>query len=262
MKTFQISPTFAGYVPGVAIPFYDKIVEEVLESTVSPWGGGGSTSRVAICGPDGTTIYRVDEVEGLGEWMFLVSGLENAGFINTLKNLTRPDFDAIFIPSPQLLEQQPAMPAPPPSPSEDLGAAAAQLQDLSETERAQVILARQGQGAFRESLLKAFEGRCALTGFSFAPALRASHIKPWRDCSNAERLDVANGLLLRADIDALFDGGFITFGDEGELLIAKSVPETVVFDLRLRPTQRLCPEALSAQRRVYLVHHRARIFQA
>lgn len=38
----------------------------------------------------------------------------------------------------------------------------------------------------------------------------ASHIKPWRKCSNKERLDPQNGLLLTARINALFDCGLIS----------------------------------------------------
>ncbi len=50
--------------------------------------------------------------------------------------------------------------------------------------------------------------------------LRASHIKPWRDSSNQERLDGENGFLLTPSIDHLFDRGFISFEDSGRLLIS------------------------------------------
>jgi len=51
--------------------------------------------------------------------------------------------------------------------------------------------------------------------------LIASHCKPWRDCrDHAERLDGENGLLLTPSIDHLFDRGFISFENSGELLVS------------------------------------------
>ena len=51
--------------------------------------------------------------------------------------------------------------------------------------------------------------------------LRASHIKPWAKCdTDAERLDVYNGLLLAAHLDAAFDAGLISFDDEGAILFS------------------------------------------
>jgi putative restriction endonuclease len=55
-------------------------------------------------------------------------------------------------------------------------------------------------------------GRCPITGLEQPELLRASHIKPWADCAtDAERLDVFNGLLLGAHIDAAFDSALISF---------------------------------------------------
>lgn len=70
------------------------------------------------------------------------------------------------------------------------------------TEKEQLILGRIGQGTFRLGVLAAWENRCAVTGATMC--LRASHIKPWRSCSNSERLDANNGLPLVATIDVLF----------------------------------------------------------
>jgi putative restriction endonuclease len=51
--------------------------------------------------------------------------------------------------------------------------------------------------------------------------LRASHIKPWAKCgTDAERLDVYNGLLLAAHLDAAFDAGLISFADDGAILFS------------------------------------------
>jgi 5-methylcytosine-specific restriction protein A len=59
---------------------------------------------------------------------------------------------------------------------------------LSETERETVVQSRVGQGRFRNNLINYWKG-CAVTGCKIISLLRASHIKPWRDCNNEERLD-------------------------------------------------------------------------
>ena len=82
------------------------------------------------------------------------------------------------------------------------------------TEREAIVLARRGQGLFRERVSE-IETHCRITGVSTPEHLRASHSKPWRDSSNEERLDGHNGLLLTPTIDHLFDRGFIPFEDEG-----------------------------------------------
>lgn len=91
--------------------------------------------------------------------------------------------------------------------------------DLSRTERAALILARRGQGQFREGLMQ-FWGGCAVTGCVQSQVLRASHIKPWRHATDQERLDPANGLLLVANLDALFDAGLLTFDDGGAMKVS------------------------------------------
>lgn len=98
--------------------------------------------------------------------------------------------------------------------------------NLTETEKQQLVKARIGQGAFRESLI-AMWGKCCVTGCDYVSVLRASHIKPWRDCTNEERLDKFNGLLLSPNLDALFDKGLISFTNSGEILISRFLPTAV-----------------------------------
>lgn len=88
---------------------------------------------------------------------------------------------------------------------------------LAETTRNALIKARIGQGLFRRNLSR-FENRCRITGVTYQAHLFASHIKPWRESTNEERLNGENGLLLTPSIDHLFDRGFISFEDNGELL--------------------------------------------
>lgn len=64
-------------------------------------------------------------------------------------------------------------------------------------------------------------GRCPISGIDDSRLLRASHMKPWADCeTDAERLDVHNGLLLAAHLDAAFDAGLISFAPDGTLMVA------------------------------------------
>jgi putative restriction endonuclease len=89
------------------------------------------------------------------------------------------------------------------------------------TEAERLVIQRVGQDVFREALLAYWEGRCAVSGVGDPRLLRASHIKPWAKCeTDAERLDVYNGLLLAAHLDAAFDGGLISFADDGAILLS------------------------------------------
>jgi len=82
------------------------------------------------------------------------------------------------------------------------------------TEVERLVVQRIGQAQFRKALLDYWDGSCCVTGIRDTHLLRASHIKPWSRCdSDAERLDVHNGLLLSALWDAAFDKGLVTFDE-------------------------------------------------
>jgi len=85
------------------------------------------------------------------------------------------------------------------------------------------------QTFFRSNLLKQWDGACSVTGVSDLRVLRASHIKPWKDSSNEEKLDRNNGLLLIPDLDVLFDKGLITFQTDG---VIRQSPFFAVADQR------------------------------
>jgi len=91
---------------------------------------------------------------------------------------------------------------------------------LADTVRTATIQARRGQGTFRSNVEKV-ERSCRLTCITNPALLIASHIKPWRSCETpTQRLDGANGLLLTPDADLLFDRGFISFEDSGEVRVS------------------------------------------
>jgi putative restriction endonuclease len=93
------------------------------------------------------------------------------------------------------------------------------------TEAERFVVQRVGQNLFRNALIDYWQGRCCVTGLDVPELLRASHVKPWAACDDDdERLDVFNGLLLAPHIDALFDGGWLSFSDEGRVLISEALP--------------------------------------
>lgn len=79
------------------------------------------------------------------------------------------------------------------------------------TEREGLVVSRVGQGYFRNQLIDKFDYKCAVTGSGVKTVLIASHIVPWREATDAERLDVNNGILLSLLYDALFDTHLISF---------------------------------------------------
>lgn len=131
--------------------------------------------------------------------------------------------------------------------------------DLPETTRNALVQARVGQGAFRAALVCEWGGQCAATSCSELSVLRASHIKPWRSSDDSERLDPANGLLLTANLDALFDRGYITFSDSGRMLVTKKLGRQALIDFGL-PIQLRRP--LSERQRHYMKFHRDQQFQS
>lgn len=79
-----------------------------------------------------------------------------------------------------------------------------------------------------------------MTGLALPELLRASHIKPWAECStDDERLDVFNGLLLAPHLDALFDAGWVTFDDDGMVLVSASLPSDAAMLLGVSMTWRM-----------------------
>ena len=128
------------------------------------------------------------------------------------------------------------------------------------TEVERLVRQRIGQGLFRDALMDYWDGRCAVTGVEQSVLLRASHIKPWADCaSDAERMDVFNGLLLTADWDAAFDAGLITFDPQGGAIASQKLEATA--QVRLDTGRLRIVRPLTEDHRRYLDWHLAHVFQ-
>lgn len=127
-----------------------------------------------------------------------------------------------------------------------------------ETESERLVIIRKGQGIFRESLLEYWQGECPLTGITDQRLLRASHIKPWVDCqTDAERLDVHNGLMLSALWDAAFDQGLVTFDEKGAPVYSESLSDAA--RTGLGEGARL---PLTDKHQKFLAWHRERVFNS
>jgi hypothetical protein len=126
--------------------------------------------------------------------------------------------------------------------------------DADDTTKRSLVNARLGQGSFRAALMEYWQERCPITGCQIDVVLRASHIKPWSESSNRERLDPSNGILLAASIDALFDRHFITFDRNGSLNVNSTITPDAMRKLGALEKQ-MTPLSSDAQR--YLDTHRS-----
>lgn len=127
-----------------------------------------------------------------------------------------------------------------------------------QTTKQTLIEARLGQGQFRSQVAHRWNNRCAITGCAIMELLRASHIKPWSQSSNNDRLNPANGVLLAAHLDALFDCGLISFADDGAMLVSDHVGDELK---QFGVPRRLRREPTKEERR-FLAYHRRYVFAA
>lgn len=132
---------------------------------------------------------------------------------------------------------------------------------MAGTEVERMVRQRVGQHRFRDAMLDYWGGACAVTGVALPAVLRASHAKPWAECaSDAERLDVFNGLLLNANLDALFDRFLISFDEHGVLVIAPALAGIDLQPLGISPGMKL--RWVTALHQSYLTLHRGRTLKA
>jgi putative restriction endonuclease len=130
---------------------------------------------------------------------------------------------------------------------------------LEPTVKEALVNARVGQGSFRVQVLQIWGHQCCVTASMTLEAIRASHIKPWRDSSDDERLDPHNGLPLTASLDALFDAGLISFDESNKLIVSSLIAESEreIFSIQNVSLSK----ATSPKTARYLAYHRANIFQ-
>ena len=134
-----------------------------------------------------------------------------------------------------------------------------QNRTLTETTRNALIKARIGQGLFWRNVAS-IECRCRVTSVTYPAHLFASHIKPWRESTNDERLSGENGLLLTLSIDHLFDRGFISFEDDGELIVSDVAHEESLRRMGVDTEHVVRVGRFSEGQKFFLAHHRRSVF--
>ncbi len=133
-----------------------------------------------------------------------------------------------------------------------------QRTDIGPTEIERLSKARRGQDVFRDNVRQIEKG-CRVTGVADPSLLIASHIKPWRVASDAEKLDGYNGLLLAPHVDHLFDKGYISFEDGGEMLVTATLDPQI-----LRAWGMQMPANVGRfhdRHKGYLAYHRSQVFK-
>jgi hypothetical protein len=221
----------------------------------APPGWMGFTSTTVPC-----TVFLAAS-SGSGPWFV---GVDHAGVLEVL------GLEPSTLPGPGLARYQcPGLPAlydllsrvyqlAASLPDAPLLAWRSRIEGLPQgTEAERLVVQRLGQDLFREGLLEFWNRECPLTGIRDPELLRASHIVPWKDCAtDAQRLDVHNGLLLSALWDAAFDRGLVTFTDAGvpEFSLDLSEPARVALSWR-------APVPLTARQRENLRWHRVKVFR-
>jgi putative restriction endonuclease len=129
---------------------------------------------------------------------------------------------------------------------------------VDKTEIEQVVKSRRGQGVFKSNL-EQIEPCCRITKVKSRQHLIASHIKPWSKSNNSERLDGNNGLLLAPHIDHLFDKGYLSFEDGGDLIVSQMLDQETArhwnLDLSMNVGQ------FNNKQKEYLGYHRENVFK-
>jgi hypothetical protein len=214
------------------------------------WARYGSTTAkgtvwFAAAGPDGPWFLALDH-DGIVEELNLPpADVPGPGLVR----YAYPNLTALYAVMPRVYQLGVTLPD---GPLEEFHAAVANLPKSTEAER--LIIQRVGQDIFRNRLMTYWQGRCPLTGIADPALLRASHIVPWKDCtSDADRLDVHNGLLLSALWDAAFDRRLVTFDDDGHPQFSPKLSETARAELRWQS-----PIPLTDKHRARLVWHRTK----
>ncbi len=119
-----------------------------------------------------------------------------------------------------------------------------------------IINVRVNQGTFRDKLLKRYN-KCCLCGVGNQTLLIASHIKPWSESEPKEKLDVDNGFLMCPNHDRIFDKGYITFDDDGKIIISDRLTENDRLFLNVDSRMHI---ELTESNKKYLKFHRENVF--
>ncbi|AOY97685.1 hypothetical protein BKK79_37815 (plasmid) [Cupriavidus sp. USMAA2-4] len=267
---FRVRPASYRQIAGTrsqeGMPKPDVLTEEAVRAAAALWSEQSAAFRqrraarryeVGIGGahyPIKAICILACEWLGYGRWEDWTIGHARRAWITRLQHLGFAVREGVTV-GPGL---------PPESPSSlpgDLADIDAR-RTLDGTTRTRLIDARLGQGQFRQDVEAAWHHRCAVTEIGARAVLRASHIQPWARSNDTQRLDPHNGLLLCANLDALFDRGLISFADDGTLLIHARLRGEPVEELGLEELTGLVRTPSFRQQQYLAIHRRAYGFDA
>lgn len=123
---------------------------------------------------------------------------------------------------------------------------------------------RKGSEKYRREVIN-YMPQCPFTKITDERLLIASHIKPYSICiknnENEQALDYLNGLALSPTYDKLFDQGYITFTDNGELVCGTQLSSYTWEKLSINPNAKNKMRIFPEEREMYLDYHRNNVFQ-
>ncbi len=120
------------------------------------------------------------------------------------------------------------------------------------------------QMLYKRELVKEYQktyhtavGKCMLEHLAY-PILIASHIKPYKVCTAVEEFDNENGLLLSKNMDYLFDQGYITFDEDGNVIASVQLETDVAAYVKS-----FCLDSIvyTSKRKAYMEYHRTYVFR-
>lgn len=229
---WKISVRFTRLLHQVRPKDHMDVLMKVLPSRYSPLQANGN-------GLQG--IYLTELPSDLAEVLFGLIGPE----IQAMRTTTGTLSTQLFIPIDDEIEGW----------ERKIESAVSSDDSIPETERKSIVSSRRGQGLFKRRVMM-LEKRCRITGVDNPAHLIASHCKPWRDASNEERLSGENGLLLTPSVDHLFDRGFISFEDGGNLIISPVAHTLSLQRMGIETKAKTNVGTFSSGQRSYLEFHR------
>jgi predicted restriction endonuclease len=123
---------------------------------------------------------------------------------------------------------------------------------------------RIGQEKYRKEVIE-YMAQCPFSKLTDERLLIASHIKPYSACIKEQRedqaIDYLNGLALSPTYDRLFDQGYITFSDNGELICGTQLSSLTWERLNINPLAKNKLRIFPENRELYLDYHRKHVFQ-
>lgn len=130
------------------------------------------------------------------------------------------------------------------------------FKELDGKDKDAIVKVRENQGYFRKRLLERYNG-CCLCHLSNKKLLIASHIKPWAQSNPSEKLNKYNGLLLCPNHDKVFDGGLISFEDNGTIIISERLTSIDRVLLNLSKEMKI---EVDSNNMNFIKYHRENIF--